>query len=515
MPAFDVVVIGAGTSGATLAGALAASSNLSVCLLEAGPDYGALDAGRWPDDLADVRRRSLSHDWGYMKTTPKGPVLESRARVVGGCSTHNQAAAIWGLPGDYDSWAEMGNAGWGYADLAPLIDSVECADAGSRGPYRGGHGPVLTRPFRDEELASWQHTFMRAAEGLGYARLADLSAPEPGEGVMPFHANIKERIRWNSAFAFLDPARDRPNLTIRTGLTADRFELQADRATALVCRDRTGEVRIEARAYVLAAGVFGSPAVLLRSGVGPAGELRKHGIAVRCELAGVGSNLHDHPGVGVRYEPSEIGRRAFDADVAADRLYPSQVVLRARSSMCDGPFDIHVLPSQSPLPGGGWTFELIAWHMRSYSRGTVRLTGADPNLPPYIDFNFYRGRGEADLPVLVDSVEIIRRVAAAEPLRSAIAAEVDPGLAVQKADDIVEHARNAPRTYSHCVGTCRMGPAGNPRAVVDPTGRVHGLDNLYVADASIIPDIPRANTNLTCFLIGYKAAQTLRNALSG
>jgi choline dehydrogenase len=516
MPSFDVVVIGAGTSGATLAGVLGSSSNLNVCLIEAGPDYGALDAGLWPDDLADVRRRSWSHDWGYMRAAPGGQaVLEARARVVGGCSTHNQAAALWGLPEDYDAWADRGNDGWRYADLAPLIDAIECADSNERSPFRGRHGRVVTRPFADDELASWQRTFLDAAVDLGYPRLADLSAPDPGEGVMPFHANIRDKLRWNSAFAFLDPARGRPNLVIRPGLTADRFEVDGDRVVGLMCRDQSAEVRIDGRVFVVAAGVFGSPSVLLRSGIGPADELRRHGIATRVELPGVGANLHDHPGVGIRYEPSADGRQAFDADVAADRLYPSQVVLRARSSATDGPFDLHVLPSQSPQPDGSWSFDLIAFHMRSYSRGTVRLTGTDPSLPPDIDFNFLAGDGAADIPILVDAVHVIRRIADGEPLRSSIARELDPGPAIESEAQLINHVRRAPRTYSHSVGTCRMGPAGDPGAVVDATGRVHGLDNLYVADASIIPDIPRANTNLTCFLIGYKAALELRETLSG
>jgi choline dehydrogenase len=303
-------------------------------------------------------------------------------------------------------------------------------------------------------------------------------------------------------------------LTIRPGVLADRFELEGDSAVRLVCTTGSGEEHVTAGTFVLAAGTFGSPATLLRSGIGPADELRRLGIDTRLALEGVGANLHDHPGIGIRCDLTPEAADSYQRDLRGDRLYPSQVILRAQSRTCNGPFDLHLLPSQSPLAGGDWSFDLIGFHMRSYSRGAVRLQSTDPSRAPEIDFRFMVGKGEADVPVLSEVVQLLRSIADTEPLRSAIASEVEPGPEVSGEEVMATYVRSAARTYSHCVGTCKMGPSRDPEAVVDRMGRVHGISNLYVADASVIPEIPLANTNLTCFLIGYKMAETLRDSLT-
>jgi len=509
---FDVVIVGGGSAGCAAAGRLCSTTNLRVCLIEAGPDYGPVAEGTWPTDLLDARTQPATHDWGYAEERDDGSTSpEPRAKVIGGCSAHNQCAAVWGMPADYDRWAAAGSAGWAHAGLRPLIDEVEaCAQAGSA--YRGSRGLLPTRVYGDEELAFWQRAFMEAAEGVGFARLADLSDPDPAEGVGPFHANVLDHTRWNAAFAFLDPARELPNLTIYDQTTADRLVIDQESATMLVCR-AGGETEFAARAFVLAAGTYGSPTVLMRSGIGPSQSLTDAGIMGVIDAPGVGENLHDHPGITLRFGAGPDARRAIDDDYHRGLIVQSQVILRARSTRCADGFDLHVLPYLDQTMAGEWETMILAFNMTPRSRGRVSLRGDDPDLPPLISRRFLSDADDADMAVLVDGLSLIRQLAEREPLAAAISLEVDPGSRVAQLVDVQSFIRSTVSGYAHPVGTCKMGPAADPLAVVDATGRVHGTSNVYVADASIIPEIPRANTNLTCMLIGMKVADGVAETL--
>src|SRR5579864_6426948 len=206
MDAFDVVVVGGGSAGCALASRLCMTSALSVCLVEAGPDYGPASERRWPADLLDPRFIPISPDWNYHEYRADGSsFLELRARVLGGCSTHNVCFTLWGPPEDYDAWAAQGNRGWSYRDVAPLIDEIERADPPA--PYHGRNGLLPTRVYADTELSAWHQRFLQAAGDLGFSRLADLSAPAPVEGIAPGQVNVVDGARWNAAFAFLDPVR--------------------------------------------------------------------------------------------------------------------------------------------------------------------------------------------------------------------------------------------------------------------------------------------------------------------
>lgn len=510
---FDVVVVGGGSAGCAVAGRLCATTDLRVCLVEAGPDYGPVSEGYWPNELLDATVRPVTHDWGYAEERDDGStVAEPRAKVIGGCSAHNQCAALWGMPEDYDRWAAAGNPGWAYADLRARIDQVEqCTQPES--PHRGLRGALPTRPYGDAELSAWPLAFLQAAEGAGFPRLADLSAPEPAQGVGPFHANILDHTRWNAAFAFLDPVRDLPNLTVYDQTIADRLVIDQETATGLLCRSGAGEMEVAAKVFILAAGTYGSPAVLMRSGIGPDAHLSEAGIFGMIDVPGVGENLHDHPGVAVRFGPAPAARRALSEDHRRGVLFQSQVILRARSARCTGGFDLHLVPYLDQTQAGEWEFMMLAFNMMPRSRGRVRLRGEDPELPPIIERRLLTDADDGDLAVLVDGVTVIRQLAAAAPLGSLIAVEVDPGPRVQHLADLQVFIRSTVDGYSHAVGTCKMGPAADSMAVVDSTGRVHATSNIYVADASVIPEIPRANTNLTCMLIGMKVADAAAQAL--
>lgn len=504
-----MLVVGGGSAGCVVASRLI-QADLSVALVEAGPDYGPLNSGRWPPELLDPRSPLRSHDWGYVQELPgRRTLTESRAKVVGGCSAHNQCAAIWGLPDDYNKWADAGNLGWSYMEIVPLIDKIEKATSGSATLYRGRNGAVPTRPYSDDELASWQRFFLESAINVGFPRVVDLSAPEPSEGVASFHANVKDHVRWNAAFAFLDRIRESPNLTILSNTVVDKVMIHEGKATTIVCNSGNDVLEFVARRFVLSGGAYGSPMILMRSGIGPAKHLESLGIRPMLDLPGIGQNLHDHPGIGVQFEPSRIARQALEEDRATGRLYQSQVILKAKSAYCEASFDLHILPYQTQEDSGEWSFEILVFNMTPKSRGRVQLRGRGADLPPWIDFQFLTDSRNRDIAVLNDGLNIAHRLPLSEPLAGAIVRATEPRQLSSKQSDLYSYIRDNVFDYAHPVGTCKMGLSSDPTSVVDESGRVHGISNLFVADASIMPQIPRVNTNLTCFLIGLRVANML------
>jgi len=474
MDAFDVAIIGAGSAGCALAGRLATQTDLRIALVEAGPDYGPRTSGSWPADLLDAHHSPDSHDWGFD---------QSRARVVGGCSAHNECALVRALPGDYDRWLIPG---WSDADLAPLVVDLERT--------------LPTYVGRDEELAIWQRAFLDAALDSGFPRLADINDPPGAFGVGPFVQNIVDGVRWNAAFAFLDRIRSR--LTIISDVLADRFALQHGRADALIGLGPDGAREIRAKRFVLCAGVYGSPAILMRSGVGPADQLAELRIPVSVNLPGVGGNLHDHPGVSFDYEPTKRILRAAEEDLAAGRFYEAQVVLKAAG-------DLHVIPYQEEDASGGCSFGMLAYYLSPRSRGCVRLASRDPKEPPTIDLGLLNDSDAHDVDALVEGVRLIHHLTRRSPLGDAI--QRGPRRFSSQAR-LARFVKDNLSAYSHPVGTCRMGPAPETGDVVGARGQVHGVANVFVADASVMPQIPRANTNFTCFVIGARVADFLAGA---
>jgi len=341
---FDVVVVGGGSAGCAVAGAFGAGTRRSVCLIEAGPDYGRRGSGRWPREILNPRQRPRTHDWSYVAENVDGVVPEPRARIIGGCSAHNQCAIVRPSPEDCAGW------GWEAAELVEVGREIERR--------------VPTAPYADEDLAFWQRAFLEAAVAAGIRRVADVGDPAGPDGVAPFHANVREDVRWNAAFAFLDPVRGHPNVTVLSDTLVDRLEIEGRRAVTLSCLEGDRVLEITARLFVLCAGTYGSPAILLRSGVGPKRDLDALGIPVRVERAGVGLNLHDHPGVALEYEPSAAARALVAVELAERRLYQSQVLLRARSSSAGDRADVHVAPYQAPTESGDWQSHLLVFNWR-------------------------------------------------------------------------------------------------------------------------------------------------------
>jgi choline dehydrogenase len=495
-PAADTVVIGGGTSGAVVAGLLAEHSDESIVVLEAGPDFGPFESGRWPADLLDARALGYTHDWKYTSedTYPDRIVPFERAMVIGGCSSHNGCAAIWGSRVDYDTWAANGLDGWSTDDLLPFF-----ARANER---------MRVKNYSESEVTPFHRAVLSAAEAAGMPRTADLNDLDEDEGISPSPVNIANGVRWNSAFAYLDPVRDRPNLTIIGNAVVDRFEVEADRGTRVHFIALDGPASIEAGRIVVAGGTYGSPAVLLRSGIGDPATLRSFGIAPVHDLPGVGHNLHDHSAVMLSWAGTpelEAQMRAFGADAW---MPEEQSIAKIRSSLYpkdQAGFDLHIYPVGGPT-ADGWRWDFPVACMTPRSRGEVTLRSADPTVAPRLQHRYLSDEAGQDRQVLVQGVRKAREVAAQSPLRELLGEETLPGAGAQTEVEIADWVDSSVFHYYHPVGTCAMGLGGERMAVTDARGKIHGLENVYVADCSIIPEIPRANTNIPAVVIGERVA---------
>jgi len=291
----------------------------------------------------------------------------------------------------------------------------------------------------------------------------------------------------------------------------DRLVVRQGRVTGVVAVTVDGPVTIEAGRVVLAAGTYGSPAILLRSGIGDPAVLRALGVAPRHALPGVGQNLHDHPALMVRFSGTpELERRM--AAFAAERWLPEeQTIAKARSPHCGDGFDLHLYPVGGPKADApsGWWWALPFACMTPRSRGSLRLASADPTAAPLIDHRYITDPDGADRRVLADGLALARELAAQPSVAPLIGEEIEPGPGIHTPDEIAAFINASCVHYYHPVGTCKMGPAADPMAVVDARGAVHGLDGAYVADCSVMPVIPRANTNLPGLVIGLRIAEGL------
>jgi choline dehydrogenase len=496
MPA-DVVIVGAGSAGCVLAARLSEDRDREVVLLESGPDYPTL--AELPPEIRSGLRPVFTHDWGYRaETALDGRVLDAnRARIVGGCSATNAALAVRGRPSDYDAWAALGCDGWSFADVLPFFCRLE-HDLDFVGDAHGQDGPFPIRRPAPDELAPIQRAFLDACANAGFPVVADHNAPgAAGAGLPPM--NLVDGVRQSTALTYLASARARPNLTLRSDALVDRIELARTEAVG-VRLARSDEI-VEADQVLLAAGSYGSPAILLRSGVGPADHLRSVGVEPVLERPGVGADLTEHPLMPNVFEARTPPRNG-------DAVF--QALLTARSATADGVFDLHVLPLFNPpdLQGDPPTLVILTGVMTPRSRGSVRLRSADPDDAPVIDLGLFTD--DADLPRMIDAVRIAHRLTVTDPLRELVGNRLMPAAEAEDDDALGDAVRAACEIYHHPVGTCRMGPAVDLDAVVDARGAVHGLDGVSVIDVSIMPLIPAANSNVPTIMLAERCAGWLR-----
>ncbi|KUM97844.1 hypothetical protein AQI95_41705 [Streptomyces yokosukanensis] len=496
MNSFDYIVIGAGSAGSVIAARLSEDPRNQVLLLEAGaadgPEIMAVPS-QWPALIGS------EVDWGYT-TVPQSAAggisrRYPRGKVLGGSSSINGMAFIRGHRANYDAWTAFA-PGWGYADLLPYFKRSE-ATQGRDPAYRGTSGPMRVAPARDVHPLSY--AFLDAAERTGHHVSDDLSGFDQ-EGVGWWDLNIVDGNRQSAADGYLRPVLGRTNLTVLTGALVHRLIVVHGRCAGV---EYSVDTRVR-RAYahhetILSAGSVGSPQLLLLSGIGPADQLRAVGIDVVADLPGVGANLQDHPIAGVVYgaaQPVPPGRNSHGELVAALRSTADLTAPDLHVFLIDVPFH----PPTLRGPANGYTIVFSALH--PHSRGSVRLSGADPDTPPLIDPDFYGD--DRDVAVMLTALDMARELGDSPAFGPWRDEEALPGPRVQAASELRDYVRRETDPYQHAVGTCRFGT--DPDAVVDPRLRVHGVDALRVADASVMPTVPGANPHATVLAVAERAA---------
>ena len=484
---FDYLILGGGVAGCVLAGRLSEHSGLAVGLVEAGPDYGQASAD-WPAEVLDAQALPRDDVWDW-----DGVPGLLRGRLLGGSSCINGCWHTWAANEDFEEWSAAGGPHWKAAALEPY--RRRAADA------------MWLREVGDDELTPWARASLAGAASLGYATISDLAGDCASRGVGRPPINAIGHQRVNAAFAYLDAARPRPNLTILPMTVVDRLTVAGGRVVgAEVVKDGQREV-LHAERYVLSAGTYGSPAVLLRSGVGPVAELARIGITARLDLPGVGGNLTDHPRGMLPMVPTSQLNAVLGEHEDADGLYASQILVKAGSFACSADtWDLHILPvGGSPLfgtlPQGVYEVGIAVFLMKPLSRGKVSIATEAPTAPLRIDPGFFTDPEGKDLAVLRDGLRIAWELANAGEIPAL--AKIADSMPSRRGPDREINAwlRQSASSYWHPVGTCAMGPANDPASVVGEHGKVHGLENLWVVDASIMPAIPRCNTQLPTLAI--------------
>ena len=525
---YDYIIVGAGSAGCVIANRLTEDPDVSVLLLEAG-GWDTQWLMKMPLGAHLMRYPQLN--WGYMSEPIEAigrPMPLPRGKAMGGSSHVNAMAYSRGHAKDYDQWRQMGNEGWGYADVLPYFKRSERSWRGE-GKYHGGSGelwvnkPDLRGRLYDETVA--------AAKALGYVESPDLHG-EVAEGISVPEFTAGKGRRSSASRAFIHPIRHRTNLTIETGALSTRVLLDGKRATGIAYEQegvrKTANAR---REVILSGGTYNSPQLLMLSGIGPEDALREVGIEPVLELPGVGQNLSEHASYFISYRtrgPISLLKELrwdklvlnmanwwlFGAGPFSHQATTAHFQVRTRPEL-ERP-DIQIFFNPARMDAKPW-FPLLAPPQEHQinaimillhpdSRGRMTLRSADPKDPPRIFLNLLSER--SDIDSLIRGLRIARQVFATQPLAGLVEAEVSPGAQVQSDAELEAYLKRALLVSHHPVGTCRMGH--DDLAVVDPQLRVRGIEGLRVCDASIMPTVPGGNTNAPSIMVGEKAADLIR-----
>ncbi len=521
---YDYIIVGAGSAGCVLAARLSADSSVKVLLLEAGP---ADDAEEIKAPAALSRLFQSAYDWNYT-TVPQHraagrSIYWPRGRVLGGSSSMNAMIYIRGNRRDFQTWRdEHGCTGWGYEDLMPYFRRAEDNSRGAS-PYHGTGGPLAVSDVRYKSPAC--EAFIAAAREQGATANEDFNGPRQ-DGVGWYQVTQRKGRRCSAAAAYLHPAMSRPNLTVHTGALVTKILIEDGQATGVTyLRQGETETALADGEVIVSGGAVNSPQLLMLSGIGPADHLIEMGISVHADSPGVGANLSDHPVLPVIWSTPRLRGlwektgntgalrwRLTHRGPVASNVAESGGFAHSEPGLPAPDLQLHVLAApyqdQGLADPAQRAMTVLVGLVEVRSRGRIRLRSADPRHRPAIDPG-YLSDGGADARALVAGLKMAREFVTARPMAAICRSEITPGAHVRSDAELLDYVRSGVATLYHPVGTCAMGSEARWGSVLDPELRVRGISGLRVVDASVMPTLPRGNTNAPTIAIAERAADLI------